>query len=379
MKRFISTVFGVAIFFVGVGALVEKTGAKFKSDDRALELIQKARQAIGGDSAIRGIKSLRIVGQTTRNFRVKGLERSESGQTEIALQFPDKMMRSTNIGSGEQNGLRSKSVEHSMDVVVTNNEPGEMKVRIGEGTGEGRGVGMGNRVVIRKDDGTVQEMTGADAEKWIAEHRAEGDGNGVKIVVKKADGSTETISGDGKLGEQAHNGMIIRKMKDGELPAETHSFKVDGDNVLISRGGPHAVGIPRNNDMLRLTLSLLLTAPEVMDVEYTYGGEGDIDGTGCNIVNASFGGQTYRLYLDRSSNLPVATKFKGGGPQVFAFRRNAEGAGDNWRTSDLPGDKADGEKTVTFTAKVPDGADGEKGNIMYKRIDGGPMDAAPEA
>jgi hypothetical protein len=55
----------------------------------------------------------------------------------------------------------------------------------------------------------------------------------------------------------------------------------------------------RDNELLRLTLGLLLTAPDGMDVDYTFAGEGDLDGTPVNIVNASFGGSTYKLFIGR--------------------------------------------------------------------------------
>ncbi len=379
MKRFITMVFGVAIFFVGVGVLVEKTGAKFKSDDRALELIQKARVAIGGDSAIKSIQSMRIVGETTRSFQSEGQARAETGKTEIAFQFPDKLMRSTSMGDGV------KTFDHSMNVTVMGKEPGEMKVRVNAaGTGEGHGVGAGAdvHIIVKKDDGTTQELSGPDAEQWIAAHHQNGNGP-VKIVIQKSDGTTETVNGAGaRAGEPMNGGIVLRQMKDGDSEAvggEIQSFKVDGKDVLLARGGAHAVGMVRNNDMLRMSLSLLLTAPAGMDVEYLYGGEGNIDGTVCNIVIASFGGQTYRLFLDRSSNLPVAVKYRGEAmPQVFTFTRKAgepgESAGSLTRVNTSPG--TDGDKTVTFMRTVPDGAEGEKGNFTFKRMEGGPGGSA---
>src|SRR5256885_6260618 len=98
MKRFIFSILFVSAFFVGVGTIVDKVGAKFKSDEKALELIRQARQAIGGDSAIGSVQSLRIVGQTTKTFKMDGVSRSESGETEIALQLPDKLTRMTRMG-----------------------------------------------------------------------------------------------------------------------------------------------------------------------------------------------------------------------------------------------------------------------------------------
>ena len=53
MKSFIVSVLCVSVFFIGLGSLVDKVGATFKSDEKALELVRKARQAIGGDNAVR--------------------------------------------------------------------------------------------------------------------------------------------------------------------------------------------------------------------------------------------------------------------------------------------------------------------------------------
>src|SRR5580765_3558583 len=117
MKRFIFTVLSVAVFFVGVGTIVDKVGAKFKSDEKALELVRLARIAIGGDSALVGVQSLRIVGQTTKTFKIDGVSRSESGETEIALQLPDKLMRMTKLGHGDEN-TSEKVVSKRVDVTV---------------------------------------------------------------------------------------------------------------------------------------------------------------------------------------------------------------------------------------------------------------------
>ena len=90
MKRFFTMILFVSVLFIGLGFLIEKAGAKFKSDEKALALIRAARQAIGGDSAIAGVQSLRIVGQTTQTVSINGAAQTEQGETEIALQLPDK-------------------------------------------------------------------------------------------------------------------------------------------------------------------------------------------------------------------------------------------------------------------------------------------------
>src|SRR5688572_8352540 len=153
MKRFIFSVLCVSVFFVGLGALVDKAGAKFKSDDKALELVRKARIAIGGDSAIAGVQSLRITGQTTRTIKIDGVEQTRQGDTEIALQLPDKLMKTIRIGDGDADGGH-KIVDKRFDVVVAGNGKDHQKVVINSdrsGTGQGDEV---RKVLIKKDDGT---------------------------------------------------------------------------------------------------------------------------------------------------------------------------------------------------------------------------------
>ena len=93
MKRFIVSVLSVSVFFLGLGSLVEKVSAGLKSDARALELIKAARTAIGGDNAIGGIQSVRIKGNTTHVFKNDGTELTENGETQIAIQLPDKLSK----------------------------------------------------------------------------------------------------------------------------------------------------------------------------------------------------------------------------------------------------------------------------------------------
>jgi hypothetical protein len=77
----------------------------------------------------------------------------------------------------------------------------------------------------------------------------------------------------------------------------------------------------RQNELLRTTLSLLLTSPEGMDVTYTFVGENDVDGTPCNVINAEFAGSSVKLYLSKASSLPVMISYLGHAmPNVMFFR-----------------------------------------------------------
>ena len=301
MKKFIISVLSVAVFFVGVGALVENVGAKFKSDEKALEIVRKARTAIGGDAAIAEVRSLSIIGRTTHLFKVDGVERSEQGETEIALQFPDKMSKVVRIGKDDGSG--DKNIIRQHDVVVV-------------GKGESR------KGILEGGDGVI---TTADGKKFTIVKRADGDATfttegGQKVKVRKIEG-----------GEPG-----VWKSKDGDKAAG------DEKHITFSRSAdPGAHGGMRQNEMLRLTLALLLTAPEGIDVNYTFAGESDVDGTAVNIVNAEFGGSNFKLFIGKSSNLPVAMSFIGHDmPRIVKF------------TTDILS-PADAEKNVTaFTKKL---------------------------
>ena len=63
MKRFVISVLSIAVFFVGLGTLCDQVAAKFKSDDKALEIVRKARTALGGDAALAEVRSMTITGR----------------------------------------------------------------------------------------------------------------------------------------------------------------------------------------------------------------------------------------------------------------------------------------------------------------------------
>ncbi len=284
MKRFITSILTVSVFFIGLGAMIENVGARFKSDEKALEIIRAARAAIGGEAAIKEIRSLVIVGKTTHSFKFNGVEKSEIGETEIAFQFPDQMMKRIKIG--DHSGEAAKSGAITKEVTVISKDSGEMAVHGKDGvfkTADGKefNVKLKDNAEFTTEDGKkviVRSHTKNDTETWTSK-----DGGEAKVFVRKhGDGGTWT-SQDGKV-------VDVEKMH--KNAAEHH-------------------GAMKQNELLRTTLGLLLSAPEGMDVSYTFGGESELDGTAVNIVNASFGGASYKLFIGRSNNLPLAIGYVG--------------------------------------------------------------------
>ena len=276
MKRFIISTLAVSVFCIGLGAIVDQAGATLKSDEKALALIKQARLAIGGEESIAAVRSMIIKGATTHTMKLNGTARTEQGETEIAMQLPDKLSKMVRIGRpdvGEGEKLMNK--EHDLILMRGERAGGEAGAK---------------KVVIRKTEGSDAEVDRIIAEGKDGEFTTE---DGKKILVRKV---------DGPHAEE----MVIRQ----------------------GRGEGGAVhGNHRQNDLLRTTLSLLLTAPEGMDVSYTYAGEGDVDGTACNIVNAEFAGSTVKLYLSKASSFPVMISFQGHEmPRVMAFKTKSDDA-----------------------------------------------------
>ena len=277
MKRFFLSILCVSIFFLGLGALVERTGARFKSDERALELVRKARLALGGDAALASVQSLRIVGQTTRTVKIDGVERQHQGDVEIAMQMPDKFMKMVKIGNNDSVPGDKQIVEHKMNVVVVTKDGEAGKIALDkQGSATEHGV---RKIIIKKPDGSVEELSGDEADK-----------------------------------------IVIRDMASG-VPAG------ENKNIFVRKAGDHTA--MRQNELLRTTLSLLMTAPQGLDVSYTFGGESSVEGTSCNIVVAEFAGTAYKIYLDRSSNLPVMMTYTAPRmPRMVTFTAKSDAASE---------------------------------------------------
>ena len=316
MKRFVVYMLSISIFFLGLGSLVENVSAKFKSDERALAIIKQARQALGGDAAIAGVQSMRIVGRTSKTFRSDAGEKIEQGETEIAFQLPDKMMKMVRLGDGGHEAAVGEA--HTMKKI-------EVEVAGAEGRGEGHGEGFGSggdkKIVLKKDDGTVEEITVAEGENVITTP----DGRKLTIPRRSADG--------------------------GDLKWKTEG----GDQVFVGRAGEP--GSHHRGELFRTTLSLLLNAPQGMDVDYTFAGETDIDGTTCNVIVATSGGSSVKLFIGKSSNLPVMMSYSAPKMPMLFKVRTQPSAGDPQKD------------VMIFTKKVDAAAPGELAEYQVKFSD----------
>ncbi len=292
MKRFIVSVLCTSVFFIGLGSLIESTSAKFKSDEKALALIAQARQAIGGDANIKNVRGMTIIGNSTHNFEFEGIQRSEQGGMEINFEFPGKFNKMSRIGKPGAEG--EGQTQREVNVVVMKKD--------GE-TVDFKNSGDGKKVVIVKDgNGNVltENIRGIEGQR--------------KIIIKKDDGTVQELNPSDK-------GTVIFERKSGDDVTEWKTE--DGNTVTVNRDMKFAAGIPRQNEMFRTTFALLLSAPEGTDASYTYAGESPVDGFACDVIEVQSAGSSFKLYLDKSSHLPRMLSYMGM-PTMRVFKLDRE-------------------------------------------------------
>jgi hypothetical protein len=318
MKRFVISVLCVSVFFVGLGSLADNVGAKFRSDEKAMDIIRKARLAIGGDQSLSGVRSMVIVGRTTKTLEIDGVQRTESGETQITMEFPNRFMKMVKLGDGDASTSGRPHVLTTKDVVVI--KRGEAGAATLDGKDGAFFTGDGQKFILKLDGDGTGEFTTED---------------GRKIVVRKADGAESVFTVEGNDINTDGPRILVRKSGDGPsgwTKEDGETANIDGKHVMIRRApGAEGHSSMSGNEMLRTALSLLLTAPEGFDVVYAFAGEGSVDGTAVNIVTATSAGVSLRLHIDKFTYLPVAVSYTGHAlPQIVKFDKGStDGAQDN--------------------------------------------------
>lgn len=314
MKRFIVSVLGVTVFCIGLGAIAEKAGARFRSDEKALALIKQARLAIGGDQSIADVRSMIIRGSSTHTFKIENTTRTEQGETEIALQLPDKLSKRVQIGrhGGDQSDEKVMGEKHDIMIVRSG----------GDGPGAGEG---GKRVIVKTIDG----------------------GNGEEKVISETGTAGEFKTADGKT-------VVLRKT-DGPVVEKVMVGGPENGKIVVDEKMKAEHEAMRQNELLRTTLALLLTAPAGMDVNYTFGGETEVDGTPCNLVNAEFGGSSIKLFLSKASSLPVMISYQGMAmPKIMMFKTTAPEGAEATKDTVFFNHKIDASETAEVQVRFAD-------------------------
>ncbi|MGD9630015.1 MAG: hypothetical protein AB7V18_12300 [Pyrinomonadaceae bacterium] len=307
MKRFIVSALFVSLTFVGAGAVVDKIFAGYMSDEKALEIIAKARTAIGGDSAISSVRAFVIKGQTSKTISINGAEKFEQGETEIVFESPNRLMKSVKIG--DANAAHGAAlVDKIVDVVVVGS-PGDGPHKIVAEGDEGEFTSDdGKKVIVRRVEG-APGAAGGDTKVFV---RKQADGG--EWTAKEGEDVKEVTTDDGK------KFTIVTKGGDGNATFTTEG----GDKVLLREKMDEGRDASHDNELLRTVLSLLLTAPEGMDVAYSYAGSTNLDGTSAETVVASFGGANVKLFFDSASYLPLGMSYVAHPQPIIVKMRKAD-------------------------------------------------------
>lgn len=360
MKRFITSILFVTIFSIGIASLVEKVRATFSLDEKAIELIKKSRAAIGGDSNIKKVKRMEIAGNTNHFFKSNSSKTPEKGKLEIRFELPDRFSKSVFIGNphsidspftseknvwkkkpdGKLHKFKSKKDKEKNVFVIKKGTDGNFVWK----SGDTKNIKVeDDNVFIKHGDGKVEKIKKSDADN-------------VFILEDKKRGEIEEVRIHGK-DKGLHKGKSVWKEKDGnvflvEKRKGSGMWKTkNGKNVVIDE--IHADSDKKHNvEFLRTTISLLMTSPAGLDVNYKYAGKGSVDNKSSNIIEVESKGSKFKLFLDASTNLPLMISFKVNSRNIFIHEKKSEEGTEN-KLVELKKHLANGEK-VEYQVKFSD-------------------------
>jgi hypothetical protein len=153
------------------------------------------------------------------------------------------------------------------------------------------------------------------------------------------------------------------KVKDVQVKVVRH--KGDGHGEKAARHHEQA-------EIARFMVGLLLTPPSSVAATSNYIGEGNVDGARADIIEMTgANGFTMKLYLDRSSHLPLMMSYKGSLPRI-PIEKHLKGDGTTVTNDEkdvvivrhkTQGESSEGTPNVIFERKLKDGdvpAEGRK-------------------
>lgn len=115
------------------------------------------------------------------------------------------------------------------------------------------------------------------------------------------------------------------------------------------------------SDIAYYMIGLLLTPPASLNSSYNYVGEGDVDGSRVDIIDArGANGFSMKLYLDRSSHLPLMMSYTGSLPRIPVDREIKV---------DVEAGTGEGSKVVVVRSHELGEAGGEQPTIIIEDMD----------
>lgn len=254
----------LCLLLCGVSSLL----AQDKNTGKGQELINQAREAIGGEANLKAIQSFTAQG----NYKSSMMGRPSQGDLKIELLLPDKYLRTATSGGamGERTLLQcvnGTNVWLDMKMSEMGGMPG------GEGGGGGRGGGGGGGVggdVSGSGSGGGGGFGGGGGGGMGGGGRRGGGGGG--------GGTGMPRPGAGKGGEMFNNPGMQKMVR---------------------------------QDYLQLMLAMFLTPPPNLNVEYAY--EREVDGKDGKVDIVRMSGQdnfTMWIFVEQKSHRPVGYAYQ---------------------------------------------------------------------
>jgi hypothetical protein len=182
-------------------------------------------------------------------------------------------------------------------------------------------------------------------------------------------------------GEKSENKVFTVTKKDGGQAALTTNEKPVQDVVIVKRGGEGGTVIVNEEntngdvkkevirdkmrgefekhkqmELFRTTLSLLLSAPQGVEADYIYAGDGSVDGISCDVIEARVGESSVKLFLDKASHLPRMMSYMDHKPMMmFRIKKDDAKAEENIeKTQQTFERKVEAPPTEEFQIKFSD-------------------------
>lgn len=292
MKRFITSIFLVSLVFLGIGNIANEVKARFESDEKAIQLIKASRVAIGGDSNLAQVRGMTIKASETIYIDTPERQDTLQGGLEINFELPGRYSKRVKMGAnGDQFGTVGEEIEIKVTAV-----DGELPAKL-EGQ---KGV-----FVFRKDKNGKTKVSSDDSGKVRVTDN--------KVIIEKEDGTVEEID----LDEAKSQKVIVKRAGNGETIDIVGEG--EGDGTWVTEDGKkikvrkevHRGHSRHGNEMARMTMALIMNAPFDGSYTYKYAGVENIDGYPSNVIDVTpASGGAFRLFLDAGTSLPRAIAYQ---------------------------------------------------------------------
>jgi hypothetical protein len=123
-------------------------------------------------------------------------------------------------------------------------------------------------------------------------------------------------------------------------------------------------------EMVRYLLAITLSAPESFAVDYKYAGESDVDDAKADVIDVTGPDKfAVRLFIDKSTHLPLLISYRGPKPRMVTMTRSA--GGGQMKPEDMKKAREEAEKRLASEAPgVPEEVDFYIRLSDHKKVNG---------